>query len=319
MTPSSSHSRSLAHALAPALVEATDGQLRDLAWFKADWQRGGAATATGVWEWPDGRTDDVVIKLPVNRREYTWTTRLQAPNAAAPLPIVPRLFARGLELGAYDLRWLVMERFPAGPLGLKWSNEHIPRIARAIARFQHAASAFTVDEPPKTEPWPEMIAASIDQVRLNELEDEARWIAALQGLQASIDSIVTTWRARDVAQWLHGDAHLANAMSRDGIDHGDVTLIDLAEVHAGHWIEDAVYFERQLWARPERLDGCDPVAEIARERRELGLPVEDEWPRLALIRRGLLAATAPDFLRSEGHPRHLHACLEWLERSVREL
>ena len=103
------------------------------------------------------------------------------------------------------------------------------------------------------------------------------------------------------------------------IDHGAVTLIDLAEVHAGHWIEDAVYLERQLWARPERLEVCDPVAEIAAVRAELGLPVEDDWPRLALIRRGLLAATAPDFLRSEGHPRHLHACLEWLERAVREL
>ena len=35
--------------------------------------------------------------------------------------------------------------------------------------------------------------------------------------------------------------------------------------------------------------------------------------RLAMIRRGLLAATAPKFIRSEGHPRHLEACLKWLE------
>jgi hypothetical protein len=38
-----------------------------------------------------------------------------------------------------------------------------------------------------------------------------------------------------------------------------------------------------------------------------------------MIRRALLAGTAPKFMRSEGHPRHLQACLNWLETALAEL
>jgi hypothetical protein len=106
-------------------------------------------------------------------------------------------------------------------------------------------------------------------------------------------------------------------MSRGGINHGLVCLIDMAEVHAGHWVEDAVYLERQLWARPERLKVHKPVKEIAAARKRLGLPVDAEYPRLAMIRRALLAATAPRFLKS--HPAYLDACLGWLEIALAEL
>ena len=40
--------------------------------------------------------------------------------------------------------------------------------------------------------------------------------------------------------------------------------------------------------------------------------------RLAMIRRVLLAATAPRFLKTEGHPRHLEACLGQLEKTLGE-
>jgi hypothetical protein len=99
---------------------------------------------------------------------------------------------------------------------------------------------------------------------------------------------------------------------------GPVCLIDLAEVHAGHWIEDAVYLERQLWARPERLKAHKPVREIAAARKRLGLSVDADYARLAMARRALLAATAPRFLKSEGHPAYLDACLGWLEIALSE-
>ena len=103
------------------------------------------------------------------------------------------------------------------------------------------------------------------------------------------------------------------------MDEGDVALIDLAEVHAGHWVEDAVYLERLLWARPERLKSHKPVKAIAKARKAHGLDVDKDYPRLAMIRRALLAATAPKFIKSEGSPAHLAACLNWLETSLRDL
>ena len=103
------------------------------------------------------------------------------------------------------------------------------------------------------------------------------------------------------------------------MEAGPVALIDLAEVRAGHWVEDAVYLERQFWARPKHLDAARPVKTLAAARRRLGLPVQDDYPRLAMARRVLLAATAPGFLKSEGDPRHLDACLGWLERALSEL
>ena len=108
-------------------------------------------------------------------------------------------------------------------------------------------------------------------------------------------------------------------MSRHSIEDGPGCLIDLAEVRAGHWIEDAGYLERQLWARPERLKRHKPVRLVAAARKRLGLPVSADDARLATIRRLLLAASAPKFLRSEGHPKHLEACLSRLERGLTEL
>ena len=131
--------------------------------------------------------------------------------------------------------------------------------------------------------------------------------------------VVSEGRERPVGDWIHGDLHLANAMSRDSLEAGVVYLIDMAEVRAGHWVEDAIYLERQLWARPQRLRAVKPVKAIADARRRRRLTVEDGYPRLAMIRRALLAATAPRFLKTEGHPKHLEACLDWLERAVVEL
>ena len=40
---------SLARSLEPVLLKQTNNQLKDIHWFKTDWQRGGAATGYAVW------------------------------------------------------------------------------------------------------------------------------------------------------------------------------------------------------------------------------------------------------------------------------
>jgi len=317
--PPGTDSRSLAASLEPVLAEACQGRLGKITWFKADWQRGGAATGTAELRLADGGPVPVVIKLPVVPRELYWTRRLQ--NEAADEPVVGRLYASGETLGGYDLAWMAIERFAHGPLGLHWHEQHIPRIADAAARFHAAAAAYPIDSEPKTEPWDDLLRDAQESVKLNEIAETQRWQAALKALRRVGDRLIDEWQNREVGDWLHGDLHLANAMSRASLESGPVSLIDLAEIHAGHWVEDAVYLERQLWAAPDRMrsPASRPVKRIATARRKLGLTVADDYPRLAMIRRALLAGTAPKYLKTEGHPRYLKACLDQLERALREL
>ena len=314
--PVPADTRGLASSLAEPLRQACDNRLSEITWFKADWQRGGAATGTARFQLETGGDVPVVVKLPVVQRERLWTSRLQRDHEHA---VVPKLYAAGETLGGYDLAWIVIEHFPHGPLGLHWDEKHIERIADAAARFYAAASSFPIDEPPKTEAWPELIREAQHNVRINTIANTPRWKSAMKTLRATATDLVSEWNARSVCDWLHGDLHLVNAMSRDSFDASDVYLIDLAEVHAGHWVEDAIYLERQLWARPQRLRAVKPVKAIADARRARGLSVDDDYQRLALIRRVLLAATAPRYLKTEGHPKHLEACLDWLERALVEL
>ncbi len=315
-----SDSRTLAASLAPLVANACDGRLGEVTWFRTDWQRGGAATGKSTYALGDGSCATAVLKFPVVQRELQWTRQLQSPDgvSAAEWP-VPRLFACGESIGGYDLAWIVIEHLPHGPLGLHWHDDHVARIADAVARFHAAAERFEVDQPPKTEQWQDMLAAASESVKVNHIHHQQRWSAALKTMRHRIGALLAEWGARDTKHWLHGDVHLANAMSREAIDRGPVCLIDLAEVHAGHWVEDAVYLERQLWGRPERMQTHKPVKAIAAARKKLHLPVETDYPRLAMIRRALLAATAPTFLKSEGHPAYLDACLAWLEIAVNEL
>ena len=127
------------------------------------------------------------------------------------------------------------------------------------------------------------------------------------------------WRARRIDQWLHGDLHLANAMCRSDEPDAEVSLIDLAEVHAGHWIEDAVYLERQLWGHKTRLKASKPVHAMAVARKKLGMRVDVDYNELVDIRRILLAATAPAFMQSEGDPRYLAACLGQMQNGIDRL
>ena len=306
---------SLASSLAPVLMEACEGKLSDIRWFRTDWQRGGAATALATFN-TDDRPCDVVVKFPVVQRELTWTRRLQ--NGADD-SVVPRLFASGETLGGYDLAWIVIERFNFGPLGTHWHEDHLPRIATAAAKFHALANTFPVDRKLVDEPWHEVIRQAQDNLVDNNVPSRQRWNTAIKTIRNQLPKLLDEWHAHAAAQWIHGDLHIANAMSRDGMDSGSVALIDLAEVRPGHWIEDAVYLERQLWVRPERMANHKPVKLVAQARKAIGLTVDDAYPRLATIRRGLLAATAPAHLRIEGSPRYLDACLANLEQMIREL
>jgi hypothetical protein len=308
--------RSLAAALAPQLIDACGGRLSNITWFRTDWQRGGAATATATLALSSSQNADVVIKLPVVQRELIWTTRLQSDDGD---PVVPRLYAFGEELAGYDLAWVVIERLPFGPLGTKWHEGHIPRIAEAAARFCAAASAYPIDREPKSEDWDELLADALEAAKVNKIDQLKRWTAAIKTLRDRLARLVSEWNNRPIRGWVHGDLHVANAMSRVAMDHGPVTLIDLAEVRPGHWVEDAVYLERLLWASPTRLRDHKPVKAIAEARRRLGLPVERDDHRLAMIRRALLAGTAIRFIKSEGSPAYLAACLERLEAANNDL
>jgi hypothetical protein len=299
------------------LRQACSDRLAEITWFKADWQRGGAATGTSKYHCDDGSEKAVLVKLPVGPRELIWTRRLQSANGDD--LVVPQLYDSGSELGGYDLAWMVMERFEHGPLGLKWHEDHVARIADATARFQQAAASFPAEKGPESEPWDKLMADAIESVRTNHIADEDRWLNGLKKLKSRLSVIADAWESRPTNDWCHGDVHIANAMSRHAMDNGSVSLIDLADIHRGHWIEDGVYLERQLWARPERMKRVKPVKALAEARRRLSLAVDEDYTRLGMIRRVLLAGTAPRFMKSEGHPAYLAACLQRLETGLKEL
>ena len=305
---------SLARSLEPVLLKQTNNQLKDINWFKTDWQRGGAATGYAVWVDEEGAEHPAVLKIPIVRKELRWTKRMQGMDG-----VTPRLFAYGEQLNGYDLAWMIIERFPVGPLGKHWADSNIERIADAAARFTAAASVFDLDQEGRSEDWKDLIQKAKKSIRENHIENEKDWKKTQAILYKKLDSVLELWRSRRIDQWLHGDLHLANAMCRTEQDLSPGALIDLAEVHAGHWIEDAGYLERHLWGHQTRLKATKPVNAMAAARRKHGLRVDDDYINLVDIRRMLLAATAPAYMQSEGDPRYLAACLEQLQNAMARL
>ncbi|MDP7070895.1 MAG: aminoglycoside phosphotransferase family protein [Phycisphaerales bacterium] len=313
------HDPAFAKNLLPTLMEACNGHLGDVSWFRADWQRGGASTGRAMWTTAEAPPQEVVVKFPVIPRELFWTRRLQTPGGTRPKSI-PHLFASGITLGHYDLAWLVMERLPHGPLGLRWHKDHIERVADAAARFHAETDTLPVDSAEaKVEDWASLLEHARESIRNNRLAQKPRWADAVKLVQKRHGQLVERWRGRDTTHWIHGDLHLANAMSRSSSQSGPVILIDLAEVRPGHWTEDAVYLERQLWGRPDRLEATRPVKSVAQARRRHGLKNEPRSHELADVRRALMAATSPAFLKTEGHPRHLAGALDQLEAAMGRL
>lgn len=304
-----------AHALARALeseLRALDGgRLSSISWFRTDWQRGGAATATARHRDADGIERDAVVKVPVTERERRWFERLGRTEDAP----VARLFASGDSLGPYDFAWIVIERLPFGPLAARWHERHMARIGDAAARFHRDAAAHPI-EAVAEEPWDELLGKAREAVKEPSFPERSRWHAALKECAKKADRAIAIWRERTPLGWIHGDLHPANAMSRVGEEDGPACLIDLGEVRSGHWLEDAVYLERIHWTRPERL-AAKPVKCVADARKVHGLENGD-WPLAASARRVLLAATAPSF-RGEQSPPVLAASLLRLEQGLKEI
>lgn len=342
--PPTGDSHALGVMLEPALREQCDGRLSEIAWFKSAWQRGGAATGTATWRLDDGSAIDVMVKLPVGPVEYRWTTALGTippeawgtPEAAA-CP-TPRVVGSGLTIGGYDLAWLVMEKLDGHTLQADLSGESIVDLLRAVATFHDRAGTASggaagggqgTERPAPAPDWGDLLAKAREAVKTHGLHEGQRWNVAIKHVQKVLPKLEAKWRARPVTTWCHGDLHPGNAMRRvpiaghNGQGGGSVgagkrtgccVLIDLALVHPGHWIEDAIYLERQFWGHDELLEGVKPLASLAKLRREHGLPIDDHYPALADVRRVLMAACVPAFIEREGNPKYFHAALEIIER-----
>ncbi len=327
---------SLGASLGPALREHCKGRLGPIEWFHNGWQHSGAATGFSTWTHADGTSVPVLVKLPVGPVELEWTVRLAGlptgpdmrPPDADPIPQppdlpTPHVLAAGVHVGHYELAWLVTERLAGQTLSHEHDEASIRDLLIAVADFQECATrVHPLDAAPPGHNWERLIEKARHNARDAGMADAHRWTDGIKKVQKHLGSLLSRWGKRHVSVWCHGDLHPGNALRRAEPHQGasvprrGAVLIDLALVHAGHWMEDALYLERLHWAKPELLHGVKPVSFLAHLRRERGLPVDDQYPDLAMVRRTLMAACVPAFLEHEGHPKYLKAALEHLERAL---
>ncbi|MFG0306538.1 MAG: phosphotransferase family protein [Phycisphaerales bacterium JB040] len=318
----------LAQSLAPVLRDQCAGHLGPINWFKATWQHGGASTGFAEWTCKDGSVIDCVVKLPVGYTEYHWTKRLGLTacndwhsSSAESIP-TPRVLAAGFELGSYDFAWIVMEKFKGLPTSHTPTPQSVWELFETCAEFQAAAITLAPLEPDRTPSppdWAALIDRGLKALEDNDIEHSRRWVAALHHTKDRLDDLTHEWDQREINSWCHHDLHGGNAMRRAARNgsNGRTVLIDLAMVQPGHWLEDALYLERLAWGHEsELLQGIDPLATLAKARAFIGLPVGDDHERLATIRRTLMAASTPAYLRTEGSPAYLRAALRHLEHAL---
>jgi aminoglycoside phosphotransferase (APT) family kinase protein len=304
VTPAPSGLTGVAHALGPQLlpmlIEACDRRLHDVHWFKTDWQRSGAATAYATAEIAEDDLRPAVVKLPIGPREHHITAGLCHTRAPT-----PRVAFHGTELGGYDLAWVVMERLPGDPLAAHLHAEVFEHLADAAARFYvHTTRLWPKAPPGQQWDWERLLDTARTNAREHEIPEKQTWSRQIRCVQRTLSKLLDRWNARDQTTWCHGDLHAGNLMHR-GDDNpwgaNEPVLLDFAEAHGGHWVEDAVFAERLYWARPDVLERAKPVERIAEARKANGLAVRDEDFKLADIRRVLLAATVPARLDRDGH------------------
>jgi RNase P subunit RPR2 len=332
----SGSSESLGASLGPALQEHCGGRLGPIEWFHNDWQHSGAATGFSTWTFSDQRRVDVLVKIPVGPVELDWTLRCAGtdPSGNFPEPSTdlqrlhddlptPHVMAAGRSIGAYELGWLVIERFPGATLSHEHDEQSIRDLLHALADFHELAHGLhPVQGSAQAHDWEKLIEKARQNVREHVVAEHHRWAEAIKKVQKHLAGLIARWNGRSICVWCHGDLHPGNAMRREARrgerahNRRGTILIDLALIHPGHWIEDVLYLERLYWARPELLYGIKPVSALAQIRRNRGLPVEDSYADLAMVRRVLMAACGPAFLEHEGHPKFLKAALEQLERAL---
>ena len=295
--------------LAPVLLELCNGKLADINWFRTDCQRGGAFTGYATWTDETGE-HNAVVKFPVPPKERRWLVQLSSDD------VTPRVFAHGSELGGYDLAWVVMERLPHGPFGSAWGAEGYDLLAEAAANFYARARLIPMGDPPAQRDWAGLLKRAKASISKDTIADSQRWRKALKAAKKKLPDWLEAWHARDTGFWCHGDLHPGNAMSRVPAPDGPAVLFDLACVHPGNWVEDAVYLEHLYWASPASLHGAKPVKQIANYLRDYGLAPGHNWPELANIYRALLAMTAPAQRHAMLGQAHVAASLKILERLV---
>lgn len=326
----------LARSLGPALAEACGGadRLKDLRWFRSDQQRGGGSTGFATYTDAHGHNHAAVVKVPVGYSEWEWTVKLSRLQAHDSAPATPRVLASGLEVGGHDLAWLVLERLEQritaadGGLAAGDVDHMLEACARVQGLMEQVRPAAGIE--PRRVDFEMMLQRSREAIRrspLYDAHDQQLWVNELKGVHRVLPLLVRRWESRPKGFWCHGDLHGGNAMRRTGDaggqegkrDHshdGTVVLIDLALVHTGHWIEDALYIERVYWARPDLLHGIHPLKCLAGHRRKLGLPCEGDYGQLACVRRVLTAACAPALIEREGNRAYLDAAQEVIRRYI---
>ncbi|MEM9065552.1 MAG: aminoglycoside phosphotransferase family protein [Planctomycetota bacterium] len=312
-SPEGADSHGLAVSLEPVLRKETDGRLGTIEWFTTVLQRGGASTGRAVFTCPEQGEVDAIVKLPVGPRELRWSRALGGcPSVPGP---TPRVLASGAELNGYDLGWMIIEAIHGEAMPHDPGDDGLAAILEAAASFQACAEA---SEPPGVRPPSPDYGAAVDRGRSRladcGIAEPQRWNEALRKVQKKVDHLERLWALRPVNAWCHGDLHPGNAI-RNGANP-PVRLIDLAQVHAGHWCEDALYLERQFWGRPERIRKSKPVSMLAKSRRAIGLVCEDGYADLARVRRVLSAACVPDNWPAEGDGAYAAGALDIIEKQL---
>lgn len=310
-----SDSASLAHALEAPLLAECQGRLSEISWFRSASSSSGSATGTARWRGEEGEAE-VIVKLPLGPSEYRWTTELGRSDARSP---TPRVFAAGLELGGYDLAWVVEERVRGEPVPARMREGDALHVLQAAADFHDAALRVRpAIERPRALDWQSSLALAREVCHAGAIADAQRWNEGVKKVTKALPRLLSRWNERPINAWCHGDLHPGNVirLSQPRDDSHAGVLIDLALVHPGHWLEDAVYLERQYWAAPQLLHGVKPVSTLARLRRERGLSVDSDYPIFADIRRVLMASLVPAFLDREGHPKYVAASLDVLEKTL---
>lgn len=311
-SPDASESRSsslkpLGETFNKLLIQTTQNKLEPVHWFRTDWQRGGALTGYSHWL-HEGKRVPVVVKLPVPPAERDWLRHLHKYDH-----VCPNLYAHGDTLGGYDFAWVIMERLPHGPLGLQWEGHEFDLLLDAAGRFYDATRDVPLTGQPPSQDWGAILHRSRQNIHLHAMPMAQRWAAALKHAKRKLNTWLDIWNNRTITGWCHGDLHLGNAMTRLPPPQGPALLLDFALTRPGHWVEDAVYLEHLFWARSKRLGGRQLCAMLAKQRHQYNLPVDADWPRLATIKRKLLALSVPCMLQHAGEPVHLKACLDVLE------
>ncbi len=247
--------------LEAGLVRACQDQgftLQDVQWFRSDWQRGGGSTGFATLAGDSLPTlTPVVIKLPVGPVEFKWTCALAADGHAP----TPRVLARGSEIGSAELSWLIIERLPGPVVGSDLTPEVVTQMLQACAQVQARCQAIEpvgAASPPF--PFDRLIEKSRQVAKLGDIASSQVWSHALRDVARALPTLVARWNSRTINAWCHGDLHGGNALRRAD---GSICLIDLALVHPGHWLEDALYLERVTWSRTLAQRAADAASQTA--------------------------------------------------------